>query len=824
MFTNPGNDPTAAIRAGGPGGIAGQVAPSAPMPAGDPSILNGTVHELDDGGAEIEPAEPEADEMLKSVPHSGNLAEALPESVLNTIAIDLEEGVNADVGSNDEWYECVTDGLKLLGLKPGERLDKPFKGSPAAYHPMLKEAVLRFTASATGELLPADGPARCKVFGDDDSNAQVVAMRKQEYMNFFLTEEDQEYYDDFDQMTMLLGLYGSMFRRLWRDPTRGGIPTSRFLTPFDLVVSDHATTLNGPYRVTHIETVANTEIKRLQRQAWYVEEDLMQPTDDTTKAREVRQNGDWRRPTDRPEDSDHILHHVYCMLDIEGLEHTGEDDEPTGLALPYVVTIHVESQKVLRIQRNWKEDDTSFKPLEHFVHYKYMPGLGFMGWGFIHLIGSDTDVMTTLRRQALTSFSLASFPGGLKSRTTGGENTDIRMGPGEFADIETGGLPIQQAVMPLPYRDIPGSFEGISNGVLTAAQRVASTGDMAVGDAREDALPGTVIALIKRSAVLESSVIKRMHRAQRRELRMLADLIGQDGREVYPYSLNGKVGQAVAADFADNANITPVSDPNVPTQTERLSLAQATMTIAQQSGGMVDMRQATEQMFRVMGKTDAEIAQLMPPPPQGPQGQPADPVTEFGMAMHGAPLMAAPQQDHAAHIQCHVGQMAVPGVKGTPAFGALQAHIGDHTAKFYAAQVQAMTGVPVGGPPNPQTDAQIAAAVAASSNQLHGIMQQLAPEPASAVDPAAAQKVAVDAAEVQAGEADSQRKAVAQARQDAGEITKMHATMQDAREQRAFDLQREHIELERSRIEAGADMHVASSNLQKQALMEQGRV
>jgi hypothetical protein len=811
VFVNPGVDPSAVPRAGGPQGLAGQASPPPPQSA-DTAILNGTVHELDDGGAEIELADPFAGVTPEDVPHSGNLAEVLPSSVLSSLAMDLLEGVDADIESNTEWQDQVRDGLKYLGLRPGEKIDKPYEGAPAAYHSVLKEAVIRFAATASGELLPADGPVRCRIFGDQTPQLQAAADRKQNYLNYFLIEEDADYYDDFDQMVMFTGLYGSMFRHISRDPTRGGAPTSRFLTPFDLVTAHHATSLNGAHRVTHIETMASSEIARLKKQAWYADVDLADPTDDTTVSQEIRDSSDMRSSSGRPEDTDHVVYHVYTMLDLPGLEHK-LDDEPSGLALPYVVTIHRESMQILRIARNWKDGDPEYKSLEHFVHYKYMQGLGFLGWGFIHLIGADADILTILQRQALASFSFASFPGFLKSRVTTAENTDIRIAPGEAADIDTGGLPIGQAVMPLPYRDMPPSYVPISSAILSGAQRVASTGDMAAGDANENAAPGTVVALIKRQTVLESSVIRRMRRSQMRELRLLADLIGQDGRKAYPFTMNGQQGQALAADFADNSNVTPVSDPNIPTQTERLQMAQAVMTMAAQSGGTIDMKAAEAEMLRAMGKSDADIALLMPPPQPPPMGQPADPVTEFQMAMHGAPLNAAPQQDHAAHIQCHVGQLAVPGVQHSPAGPALMAHIADHTAKFYAVQAQTATGMPMpapGAPPNPQQDAQIAQAVAAASEKLRQMMAQLtvpgAPGAGGQPDPSATLKAQTDAMQVQQAEADSQRKAVAQARQDQGELIKLQATLKDNEAQRQSDEKRAMIDLEREKIESHTEI------------------
>ena len=784
------------------------------MPALDPAILNATVTHNDDGTADLDMADDaQEDDALAKAPHGANLAELLPDDVLNRISADLIEGIEADEESNAEWYEIVGRGLKLLALKPGERLDTPYPNAPSSPSPVLKEAVVRFASSASGELLPADGPVRCKINADPTPELEAKAQRKAAYMNFFLTEEDADYYDDYDQMLPMLGLYGHMYRKVYRDPLRGGVATSRYFTPWDIIVSAQATTTTGSYRVTQIEPVSQGDIARLQRQSWYRDIDLAPPSDSSTPSRRVQEQAEWRRPTDRPEDADYILYHCRCMIDIEGLEHETVDDDgepmPSGIELPYLVTIERESGKILRLARNYDEADDTYKPIEDIVVYRYMPGLGFMGWGLIHLIGADADTLTVLRQQALTSFSFASFPGGLKIRGTKAEDSSVQLAPGQFAEIETGGQPIGNAVMALPYKDLPPSYGILQTEILTGAQRLGSIGDMAVGDAREDALPGTVIALIKRATQMEGSVIKRMHRAQRRELRLLANLIGQDDREEYPFSMNGLTGKALTADFEPpNADVSPVSDPNIPTQTERLSMAQATLTVAQTPGSGMSVRNATEDFLRTMGKTDQEIARLMPPPASG---VPADPVTEFGMAQAGAPLKADPMQNHVAHIQAHMGQAAIPGVPPTIQ-NALMAHIGEHTAMFYAAEAQRLSGAQVPppaqpgappAPPNPQQDAQVSAAVAAAAAALHQSMMQLMPPPVSA-DPLAQSKLDIEKLKLQQHSADAQLQEQSRARAQQVELIHLNETIQNDREDRAATTQNQQFELARDAARAHA--------------------
>src|SRR5574337_857371 len=787
----------------GPG--AGQVA--RPQPALDPNILAGTLNSLPDGGAEVIYPEEFQQPTADDVPFDGNLAEVLPDTLLDDILNRLMEGIEADIESNRGHWEQFEQGVDLLGLDPKRRLDYPFKGASGATHPLLKMAVLSFRATARKELLPASGPVRSQIIADptpqDIGALEQRAQRKQNWMNYYLTHEDEEYYPDYNQMLLLLGLWGSMFRHVWRDPLRGGSPFSRFLSPKDLVVNYGATSLCGPQRVTRIETnVPYADVRKLQLKGWYRNIPLILPTGDTDipdKARELEE----RSPSEIDEDRPYEICHVHYSMDIQGLEHRDENGEETGMPIPFVVSLDRNSQKILRISRNWKQGDPEYKPREHYVHYRYMPGLGFLGWGLPHLVGSDTDTLTTLLRQAVNANTLVSFPAGL--RVKGAAKTDSNrtlLGPGEWAEVDTGGLPISQASSVLPYKDVPASFPILMQTIQEQAQRTASIGDMAVGEGREDALPGTVIALIEKAVKLESAVIADQHVSQRKEYRLLAELFGEDQQAVYPYILNGQRGQAIAADFQDNADIIPVSDPNIPTQTQRLAQAQAKLQMAQQSGGAMDVRYAMQNMLRTMGDSDAEIERMMP---DQPQGQPADPVTEFQMLMKQQPLAVGPTQDHGAHIQAHTAQMASPGIDKTPMGAALQAHIGDHLAAFYAAQAGALTGMPIqpGQQLPPQVEAQIARAVAAASNQLAVQLQSLAP--AQKTDPTAMAKIQSDMLKTHASEADSQRKDQQSARSTQADLIKLRQQMANDAQQRAHQERMAALSLTEARVKASAD-------------------
>jgi hypothetical protein len=645
--------------------------------------------------------------MGAEVGHDDNLADVLNLSDLAGIAEEVVDGFEADWESNADYREGIKRGLDLLGLKPGARIDKPFAGAFGGTHPLLLEAAVRFQANASAELLPAAGPARMQIAGDAAPDAEAKSRRKQDWLNYYLTNVDAGYYPDARQGLLLTGLYGSTFKRVYPDPLRGR-PCARTLTAWDFVVAASAGSLHDAIRVTQIEKVPPAEMRRLQVAGFYADVDLADAEEDVSL---LQGRPSDRTASSRPEDAPYEVLHQYLLLDMPGLEHADEAGELTGLPLPYVVTVERSTRTVLRVVRDYDETDPLFIPRRHFVHYQYHPGLDFYGWGLIHMVGQSADAATTLLRQAINANTLVSFPGGVRVKgAKTNERSDLMIGPGEFKEIDTGGLPIGNAIMPMPYRDVPASFAPLFEAVTSAGQRMGSTADMAVGDGREDALPGTVTALIEKATRIESSVIKALHGAQADELRLLADLFGKDADEKYPYMVNGQRGQAVATDFADNADIVPVSDPNAPTQTQRLTLAQGVLKLAQAAGPLMDAREAMVDMLRTLGKSDQDMARLMPPPQAALS---ADPVTEFQAAMSGKAITPRPDQDHAAHIAAHQTQVGMPGVMGTPVAAMLASHMNEHVGLLYRARIGQALGQPLppAGPLPPRIEAQITQAM-----------------------------------------------------------------------------------------------------------------
>ena len=772
MFVSAGNQMTAI-----PSGIPG--AGAQPQPLDEIEVAIGDDIDLDPS---------DSAPSLAELAHDANLAEHLSPTLLSEISADLLEGVEADIESNSEQTAIYEKGVELLGVGPIQRTDWPFPNASGAYHPLLLEAVVRFNATARGEMLPSAGPVKTMVIGGGQA-AEQISQRKQQWLNYYLTEVDEGYYPDFDQMLLLLPLHGSMFRKVFADPLRQQ-PRSRYLTPQNLIVAYNTTSLQGCGRVTQIDLVSHVDLVKMQLNGLWRDLDLQEPTEQELPGQASIDRTEGRARTQIIGDDRHTVFHVHCMLDIPGLEHVGPDGIPSGLPLPYIATIDRDSQQVLRLSRNWEPNDAAFEPREWFVHYQFMPGLGFYGWGLVHLLGASADAATSLRRQVINSFTLATFPGGFRAKGARQEQNDNPIGPCEFREIDLAGLPsIQAAVMPLPYKEPPASWPSIEQSVVGAAQRLGNTMDMNVGEGKDDAPVGTTMALIEKATRVETAVIKRLHTAHRKELRLLAKLFSKEPNARYPYIVNGQVGQALAQDFADNADIVPVSDPNLPTQTQRLALAQAKLQMAQQFPALINAQQALNDMLSTMGVTDQDIQRLAVQPQPG---QPLDPISEFQVCLKGMPLVAGPQQAHQAHIVAHQSQAALLiQQQNQPAAQALAAHIAEHLGLLYRQQLQAMAPQvplpPMGQPLPPQLEAQLSQAVAqATGPVMQQIMQTLAPPqqqgPGQGLRGRSPEEIALQqesnklkAQALVLSQADAQRKAEESARQDQVELIKLQA-------------------------------------------------
>jgi hypothetical protein len=809
MF-NPGAEPDGGGGAGLPPAVPGQGPVEGPLPpallAQMAAIESAQAVENEDGSVTLQVADPT---LAASEPmaHGDNVAAVLDDAALAAIAQDVLEGVEADRASNAEFVEGLTAGLKLLGLKP-ERLSQPFDGASGAVHPLLLDAVVRFVASAGAELYPAAGPVKTLIASvGENLELEKRAQRKARWLNYFLTTVDEGYYADCDAGLLKLALYGSIFRKVYRDPVSGQ-PRSRYLTPLDLLVSFHAPDLGSAHRVTQLEQVSPVEAQRRMLTGYYRDLALGPASQADTPAEAATRGQEGRVASDRPEDAEHLHYHCHCSLDVPGFQHVGPDGQPSGLRLPWIATVDAETRQVLRLERDWRPDDGLFRRREHYSHWLFHPGLGFYGWGFIALLGSSTDTASTLWRQAMDAFTLASFPGGFRTKSARPEQSNVRVGPCEFPEIDTGGLPIQQAIMPLPYKDVPASFAPLLESVVSMGQRLGQTVEMQVGEGRQDAPVGTTLAMIEQAIRPTAAVLKRLFAAQRKEYRLLAEQFAAAPGAQYPYIVDGRRGVAIADDFRDAADIVPVGDPNAPTQTQRLSRAQGTLQLAQSAPGIMDVRAAYESMLRTMGCDDAEIQRLMPPPAQG---QPSDVVTEFDMALKGMPLAVDPGQQHEAHLRAHIAQLQMPNLP--PSVGqALLAHAGDHLALWYRIEAMRAVGMPLvpGQPLPPEIEAQVAVRVAEASE---AIVARIAPALGGAgADPVEAGKLALDNRELDFEIADAARKAEETARQDATELFKARLSADEGREERDARMAERRLDLQREVLRAaGAQARAAGA-------------
>lgn len=716
--------------------------------------------------------------------HGDNLAEVLDEDALQWIAEEVLDGIEVDKESVVEHRATLTAGMQYLGLKV-QRLDKPFNGSSGAVHPMLLIAAVRWTSTSRAEMLPAAGPARCEVIGDKTPEIEAKARRKQDFLNFYLTAVDEGYYDDFDRGNLILGLCGSIFRKVYRDPVTGQ-PRSRFLTPFNLLVSDDAVDLQSAPRITFEDEVAQAEMSRRMWSGYYRRLELGDPMAASSSRAKDTTTG-IKKTTDARFASYEIVE-AQVLLDVDhpDLAHLDAQGEPDGLPLPWLVTIEVGTRRVLRLERDWREGDPLFRRREIYSHYKFHPGQGFYGWGLIHMMAATTDTASVLWRQAINAVTLFSFPGGLRKKGARPEDSSITVGPGQFKEIDTGGGSIQEAVMPMPYRDVPTSWAALIESVVGMGQQLGNTTELQVGEGRQDAPVGTTVAMIEQAMRPEAATLQRCHTAQRKELRMLSRLFAEDEGATYPYVVNGQKGQAMAQDFADADDIVPVSDPNIPTQVQRLARAQGKLQMAMQSNGLMDVKAALEDMLRTLGCSDNEIKRLMPP---HDDIKPADPVTEFAHILTGQKVVAGLQQSHQAHLMAHIGQLQIPGLP-PQITQQLMAHCGEHLAMLYAAEFVAATGIQFvpGQPLPPQIEMQVSAAVAAVSD---AILAKIAPITGGANgDPTKMAELEVKRDELAfkrekmaTDVAEGQRKTEASSRQDAMEAIRDQAeAAEDARD------------------------------------------
>jgi hypothetical protein len=674
---------------------------------GGPEMVDGAeITEMDDGGVEID-FEPSEDDEEEST-HDSNLALYMNDMALNGLGEMLLSGVEEDKQSRAEWETTMSEGIKLMGLKIEDR-QTPFKGACGVYDPLLAEAVVRWQAVACGELLPAAGPVKTQIIGVANEQLEAQASRVKDFMNLYLTELAPEFYEEFDQMLFWLALVGSTFKKVYQDRLLGR-PVSRFVLPDNFIVAYGTTDLETSPRYCHITPMTRRNFRLAQLAGVYRDIKVGDPQPDDTDQTPIQAQVDGVQGVEPGAEGteEYKIYEVYADLNLEGYEN--ED----GIPLPYIVTIEEGSRKVLSIYRNYEEEDPTFQRQSSFVHYKLMPGVGFYGLGYAHLLGNSAKTATSIRRQLIDAATLNNFPGGLRVKGMRLDDNNIGIGPTEFREIDTGGMPIQNAIMTMPYKEPSQVSLALLKETYESARNLANTAEIAVGEGRQDAPVGTTVALMEAATRLQSATLKRAHKAFNRELKMIANLFGKYlPDEPYPFPVRGGMSAIMREDFSSNVDVIPVSDPNISSSAQRMMRAEALLRFATQQPDQHNLREAYRQMYVEMGIAEEKIDLLLLPEQAKPR--PLDPLSENQNALTGKPLVAGAYQDHDAHIAAHA-----PIAEENPA---LQAHINEHLALKMRVQVEQIIGQPLpppGQPLPPEIENQLAAMVAQA-------MQQLAP-------------------------------------------------------------------------------------------------
>ena len=720
------------------------------------SAMPGAGIPLEDGGEEIEIEEveeetPTFDESMVEVQEDGsvninfeeaaaeelsqefdfNLAENIDDNVLMEISTELLSLYQEDKESRQEWETSYAEGLKLLGLKYEER-DQPFRGSSGVTHPVIAEAVTQFQAQAYKELLPATGPVRGQIVGATNSQIEAQAQRVQDFMNYQIMNVMEEYDPELDRLLFYLPLAGSAFKKVYFDDTLDRA-VSRFIPADDLVVPYNATDLYSASRVTHVIRMLENEVKKLQAGGFYRDIPL-QPFEEDDELREKER--EISGITKTSVDSDCTLLEFHTNLDLEGYEHMDPfANEPTGIKLPYIITIDLESEKILSVRRNWKEGDELYRKLQYFAHYKFLPGLGFYGLGLLHMIGGLGRSATSILRQLIDAGTLANLPAGFKARGIRIREPDEPLSPGEFRDIDVPGGALKDSILPLPYKEPSQTLMQLLGFVVDAGRRFAAITDMQVGDGNQQAAVGTTVALLEKGSKVMSAIHKRLHYAQKQEFRMLAKVFAESLPPMYPYNVYGAEASIKQTDFDDRVDVVPVSDPNIFSVSQRMALAQMQLQLAQSNPQMHNMYEAYKRMYEAVGVSNIEA---ILPPPQQPE--PIDPAIENARSLIQENLQAFEEQDQDAHIATHVAFMKSPVVASTPPiFALLLAHVCEHIA-LKARGVAMMEAMDMArqaeaqGMPPPQFDGESKVAVLISQYTAE-VLQLFAPPPEGQVDP-----------------------------------------------------------------------------------------
>ena len=739
-------------------------------------------------------------ESEKSEDFYDNLAEEIDDRELSSIASELLEGFEGDIASRKDWIQTYVDGLELLGLKIEER-SEPWEGACGVYHPLLSEALVKFQAETMMSIFPAAGPVKTHVIGKETPEKKAAAERVQEDMNYELTEVMQEYRPETERMLWGLGLAGNAFKKVYEDAQLGR-QVSMYVPAEDMVVPYGASSLESADRITHVMRKTENELRALQVAGFYRDVDLGEPANVLDEVeKKIAEKLGFRASSD---DRYKILE-MHVNLDLDGYEHTDENGEPTGIALPYIVTIEKGTSTVLSIRRNWEPKDEKHKKLQHFVHYGYIPGFGFYCFGLIHLIGAYAKSGTSLIRQLVDAGSLANLPGGFKTRGLRVKGDDTPIAPGEFRDVDVPSGVMRDNIMPLPYKEPSQVLMALLNQIVEEGRRFANTADLQISDMSAAAPVGTTLAILERTLKVMSAVQARIHYSLKQELKLLKKIIAENAPLDYDYEPEEGSRKAKQSDY-HNVDVIPVSDPNASTMAQKIVQYQAVMQLAAQSPNLFNMPLLYRQMLDVLSIKNAH--KLIPLPEDM---KPKDPVTENQDILMMKPAKAFQYQDHTSHITVHMSAMKDPKIlqllQGNPMAQQLQsammAHINEHLGFQYRVEIEKQLGISLPAQKDesgddinmdPEVEARLAPLLAQASqrllqqNQAQAAQQQAQQQ---AQDPL----VQMQQKELQIKQAEQQRKS--------------------QKDQTDAQLKIEQIKVERARIAAQTAMEAAKSQSQK---------
>ena len=635
----------------------------------------------EDGGATLN-FEPGAINVPGTENHFDNLADILPDDILEPLGNEMVQNYMDYKTSRKDWEQSYIQGLDLLGFKYENRTE-PFQGASGATHPVLAEAVTQFQAQAYKELLPAEGPVRTQIIGVASPPVEQQSQRVKDFMNYLIMDQMQEYEPEFDSMLFHLPLAGSTFKKVYYDQLMGRA-VSKFVPAEDLIVPYTATSLDDAESIIHTLKVSENDLRKQQVNGFYSDVELAAPGVDTNNELEKKERElEGTKKTGKNEPMYTVLE-CHVNLDLEGFEEVDSNNEPTGIKLPYIVTVEEGSRKVLSIRRNYNPDDLKKTKIQYFVHFKFLPGLGFYGFGLIHMIGGLSRTATAALRQLLDAGTLSNLPAGFKQRGVRVRDEASPIQPGEFKDVDAPGGSLRDAFFPLPYKEPSQTLLQLMGIVVGAGQRFAAIADMQVGDGNQQAAVGTTIALLERGSRVMSAIHKRLYAGMKKEFKLLSKVVSQYLPAEYPYDVVGGARNIKQVDFDDRVDVLPVADPNIFSMAQRISMAQTELQLAQSNPQIHNLYAAYRKMYEAIGVKN--IDQILPPP--APM-QPMDPSMEHINALSGKPFQAFPGQDHRAHITAHLSFMSTNMVRNNPAImAAIQKNILEHISIMAQEQVQ----------------------------------------------------------------------------------------------------------------------------------------